>query len=54
MHGIIQVVGEEEDPFVDIDDAVQLGSLIQSAMGVSICSTEEYVAGEDAIPACVC
>ena len=24
----VQVVGEEEDPFVDIDDAVQLGSLI--------------------------
>ena len=29
----VQVVREEEDPFVDIDDTVQLGSLIQSAMG---------------------
>ena len=36
----------------DIDDAVQLGSLIQSAMGESSCSAEEYVAGEDAIPVC--
>ena len=35
-----------------IDDAVQLGSLIQSAMGESSCSAEEYVAGEDTIPVC--
>ena len=48
----VQVVGEEEDPFVDIDDTVQLGSLIQSAMGESSCSVEEYVAGEDALPVC--
>ena len=47
----VQVVGEE-DPFVDIDDTVQLGSLIQSAMGESSCSVEEYVAGEDALPVC--
>ena len=43
MHGIM---------IVDIDDAVQLGSLIQSAMGESSCSAEEYVAGEDTIPVC--
>ena len=32
---------------------LQLGSLIQSAMGESSCSAEEYVAGEDAISLCV-
>ena len=37
---------------VDIDDAVQLGSLIQSAMGESSYSAEEYIAGEDIIPVC--
>ena len=31
---------------------LQLGSLIQSAMGESSCSAEEYVAGEDTIPVC--
>ena len=36
----VQVVSEE-DPFVDIDDTLQLGSLIHSAMGGSSCSTEE-------------
>lgn len=39
----VQVVSEEEDPLVDIDDKVQLGSLIQSAMGESSCSSEEYI-----------
>ena len=42
----------EEDPFADIDDTVQLGSLIDSTMGGSSCSAEEYVDGEDAFPVC--
>ena len=45
----VQVVSPEEDPFVVIDDMVQLGSLIHSTMGGS---AEEYVAGEDALPVC--
>ena len=48
----VQVVSEEEDPFVDIDDTVQLGSLIDSAMSGSNYSAEEYVTGEDAHPVC--
>ena len=48
----VQVVNEEEDPFVDIDNTLQLGSLIHSAMGGSSCSAEEYVTGEDALPVC--
>lgn len=48
----VQVVSEEEDPFVDIDDTLQLGPLIRSAMGGSSCSAEEYLTGEDALPVC--
>ena len=48
----VQVVSEEEDPFADIDDTVQLGSLIHRAMGGSSCSAEEYITGEDALPVC--
>ena len=47
----VQAVSEE-DPFVDIDDTAQLGSLIHSAIGGSSCSAEEYVTGEDALPVC--
>ena len=50
----VQVVGEEEDPFVDIDDTIQLGSLIQSSMGESSCSVEEYVAAWRRCSPCVC
>ena len=32
--------------------SIQLGFLIQSAMGESSRSAKEYVAGEDAIPVC--
>ena len=45
-------VREEEDPFLDIDDTAQLGSLIHSAMGGSSCSAEEYITGEDDLPVC--
>ena len=48
-----EVQVKEEDPFVGIDDTVQLGSLIHSTMGGSSCSDEEYVTGEDALPVCV-
>lgn len=36
------IVSEEEDPFVDIDDTIQLGYLIQSGMGEWSCSAVEY------------
>ena len=48
----VQVVSEEEDPLVDINDTVQLGSLIHSAIGGSSCSAEEYVTGEDDLSVC--
>ena len=38
--------------FFSIEDTVQLGSLIHSAMGGSSCSAEEYITGEDALPVC--
>ena len=37
----------KEDPFLDADETISLGSLISTAMGsVDSCSVEEYVNGD--------
>ena len=43
--GVLEVM--TEDPFLDADETMSLGSLISTAMGsVDSCSVEEYVNGD--------
>lgn len=43
----------EEDPFLDIDESVELQSLINDVMPTNdSCNVEEYVNGDDIIPVC--
>ena len=43
-----------DDPFIDVDETVSLGSLIPTAMGsLESCSVDQYVNGDDNLQVCV-
>ena len=48
------VVRDEEDPFQNIDEDVEMSSLISCTMGtLHQCSVEEYVNGDNSLSVCV-
>ena len=49
----VSIISQEEDPFQDIDDNLELHTLISRTMGNDICSVEEYVNGDSDLPVCV-
>ena len=45
---------DKEDPFQDIDEDLDMGSLISGTMGtLDQCSVEEYVNGDNSLSVCV-